>query len=371
MNVMDLPPFKLDRWLSKHGFATPPIAYDLASSTGPKWTVGELLSVGDGASLDDTVVGYAPSEGTKALREAIGAFLGVDPDWVVVTLGASEAYSILLCLAARPGANIVLPSPAYPAFEPMAGVWGLDVRHARLTRDTGFRQVAADVLAAVDGDTVLAVVNTPHNPAGTIMPRNEIAGLASALESKGVPLIVDEVYHPLYFGERQESAALIGNVNVMGDMSKALSLAGLRIGWLVERDPKRRAKMIDARSYFTISSSPVLERLATHALTHHEILLARLRSVAGENLAALSAFMERVSDVLAWGEPEGGTVCFPWFRDRRDSRPFCEALAAKGVLVAPGDCFGMPEHMRVGFALLKREKFLEGLAIFERTLRQG
>ena len=46
------------------------------------------------------------------------------------------------------------------------------------------------------------------------------------------------------------------------------------------------------------------------------------------------------------------------------------ALAAKGVLVAPGDCFGMPEHMRVGFALLKREKFLEGLAIFERVLRE-
>ena len=120
---MHLPPFKLDHWLSKHSFATPPIAYDLAASTGPKWTVGELLALGEGADLDDAVLGYAPSEGTKALREAIGAFLGVDPDWIVVTLGASEAYSILLCLAARPGANIVLPSPAYPAFEPMAGVW--------------------------------------------------------------------------------------------------------------------------------------------------------------------------------------------------------------------------------------------------------
>ena len=80
--------------------------------------------------------------------------------------------------------------------------------------------------------------------------------------------------------------------------------------------------------------------------------------------------MERVSDRLAWAKPEGGTVCFPWFRDGRDSRPFCEALAANGVLVAPGDCFGMPDHMRMGFALLKREKFLEGLAIFERVLRE-
>jgi aspartate/methionine/tyrosine aminotransferase len=369
---MDFPPFKLDHWLSKHSFETPPIAYDLAASTGPKWTVGELLAIGgDGPSLDDVIIGYAPAEGTKALRQAIGAFLGVDPEWVVVTLGASEAFSILLCTAAKPGANVVLPSPAYPAFEPMAGVWGLGVRHVRLPREHGFRQSAADVLAAANDDTVLAVVNTPHNPVGTVMPRDEIADLASALQKKGVPLIVDEVYHPLYFGARQESAAAIPNVNVIGDMSKALSLAGLRIGWIVERDAERRARMIDARSYFTISSSPVLERLATHALVHHDVVLSRLQAVASENLATLSEFMQRVSDVLAWVKPAGGTVCFPWFVDGRDSRPFCEALAANGVLVAPGDCFGMPAHMRLGFALLKREKFLEGLAIFERTLREG
>jgi aspartate/methionine/tyrosine aminotransferase len=240
----------------------------------------------------------------------------------------------------------------------------------RLSREQGFRQRADDVLAAVDGDTVLVVVNTPHNPAGTVMPSQGIADLASQLEKKGVPLVVDEVYHPLYFGEPQESAASIGNVNVMGDMSKALSLAGLRLGWIVERDAKRREKMIDARSYFTISGSPILERLAVHAFSHRDVLLSKLHAVASENLVALSEFMERVSDVLAWVKPAGGTVCFPWFRDGRDSRPFCEALTAKGVLVAPGDCFGMPDHMRVGFALLKREKFLEGLAIFERTLRE-
>jgi aspartate/methionine/tyrosine aminotransferase len=368
---MDLPPFLLDHWLSKHSFATPPIAYDLAASTGPKWTVGELLALGDGANLDDTVLGYSPSEGSRALREAIGAFLGVDPDWIVVTLGASEAFSILLCSAARPDANIVLPHPGYPAFDPMASVWRLTVRHVRLSREHGFRQTAGDVLKAVDGDTVLALVNTPHNPAGTVMPRDEIANLAAALLRKGVPLIVDEVYHPLYFGAPQVSAASIPNVNVIGDMSKALSLAGLRLGWLVERDATRRERMIDARSYFTISSSPLLERLAVHAFANREVLLGRLQKVASENLSALEDFMSRASDVLTWAKPAGGTVCFPWFRDGRDSRPFCEALAARGVLVAPGDCFGMPAHMRLGFALLKREKFLEGLAIFERTLREG
>jgi aspartate/methionine/tyrosine aminotransferase len=367
---MHLPPFKLDHWLSKARFATPPIAYDLAASTGPKWTVRELLALGEGTSLDDTILGYSSPDGSRPLRDAIGAFLGVDPDWVVVTLGASEAYSILLCTAARPGANVALPHPGYPAFDPVAGAWGLDIRHVRLSREHGFGQRAEDVLKVVDENTVLALVNTPHNPAGTIMPREEIEDLAAGLQRKGVRLIVDEVYHPLYFGERQVSAASIPNVNVVGDMSKALSLAGLRLGWLVERDAKRREQMVDARGYFTISSSPLLERLAVHAFANREVLLSRLHAVASENLAALSDFMERVSDTLAWARPEGGTVCFPWFRDGRDSRPFCEALAANGVLVAPGDCFGMPAHMRLGFALLKHDKFLEGLAVFERVLRE-
>jgi len=368
---MDLPPFLLDHWLSKHSFAVPPIEYDLASSTGPKWTVGELLALGAGTDVDDTVLSYAPAAGSKALRTAIGEFLGVDPDWVVATVGASEALSILMCLAARQGANVILPSPGYPAFEPMAGVWGLEVRRAILSRDDGFRQTADDVLALADDATALALVNTPQNPLGTTMPRDDIERLAAALESRGAPLIVDEVYHPLHFDEPRASAAGIRNVVAIGDMSKALSLAGLRLGWLVERDAARRAMAIDARSYFTISSSPLLERLAAHALVNRDILLSQLHGVASENLDALSDLMARVSDVLAWATPTGGTVCFPWFRDGRDSRPFCEALAARGVLVAPGDCFGMAEHMRVGFALLQPAKFLQALAIFERTLREA
>ena len=63
----------------------------------------------------------------------------------------------------------------------------------------------------------------------------------------------------------------------MGDMSKALSLAGLRMGWIIDADPERRKRIIDARSYFTICSSPILEAIAIHALAQQERnLLAKL-----------------------------------------------------------------------------------------------
>ncbi len=367
---MELPPFLLDHWLAAYEFASPPIRFNLAASTGPRWSVGDILSIGGSrTTIDDVAVSYAPAEGQRALREAIGGFHGVDPDWVVATTGASEAISILFCLASRPNGNVVLPSPAFPAFAAMASAWGLGVRDYVLESGTGYRQAAADVAKAADADTVLALVNTPHNPAGSVMERDQIAALADDLAARRIPLIVDEVYHPLYFGSAQDSAASIDNVIAMSDLSKALSLPGLRIGWIIDSDAERRKRLIDARSYFTISGSPVTETIAARALRHHRKLTDRLSEVAGRNLSLLKSFMAEVSDTLAWVEPAGGTVSFPWFRDGRNSRPFCEALASRGVLVAPGDCFGKPEHMRVGFGA-QADGFDEALAIFGRVLRE-
>jgi aspartate/methionine/tyrosine aminotransferase len=345
---MKLPPFLLDHWIAKYEFADPPIAYNLAASTGPKLGLHELLKMG-GGSLDDVVLSYAPPEGQKSLRAAIAEFHGVDPDWVVVTTGASEALSILYCLAVEPGAEIVLPDPGFPAFDAVASAWGLNTTRYALRRDENFAQTADAVLAAAGPKCVLALVNAPHNPTGSVMPRREIEKLASKLAARGARLIVDEVYRPLYFGKPETSAAGIDNVIVVSDMSKALSLPGLRTGWLVIGDSELRKRAVDARSYFTISGSPLLEALTLHALNNREAIFTALREVAERNLALLADFMARSSGALDWVPPAGGTVCFPWFKDGRDARPFCEAAASRGVLIAPGDCFGAPSHMRVGF----------------------
>jgi aspartate/methionine/tyrosine aminotransferase len=348
---MDLPPFALDHWLSAHDFAVPPIAYNLASSTGPRWSVGAICALGD-APLDlaDTVLRYMPPEGGLALREAVAAFHGTAAESVIVTTGASEALSILLCLAARPGGNILIPDPAYPAYAAMAQAWGLDVRRYMLDREDGFAQRGDAILGAMDADTVAVIVNTPHNPSGSVMPRAAIAALAATMAERQIPLIVDEVYHPLYFGVAEASAAGLPNVVVTSDMSKALSLPGLRMGWLIEPDADRRARMIDARSYFTISGSPVLERITAHALNHSGAILDRLRAVANANLGHLEGLITGSDGRLSWVRPEGGTTAFPWLSDGRDSRPLCVALAKAGVLLAPGDCFDHPAHMRIGIA---------------------
>ncbi len=367
---MDLPPFLLDHWLSKYDFAQPPIAYNLASSTGPRWSVEELTHLG-GAHLNiaSSIMHYAPPDGGRTLREAVADFHGADPDWVVMTTGASEALSILFCLLERPNGNLVIPDPGYPAYAAMAKAWRLDVRSYALSAVADFVQRADAVLEAVNQDTVAVIVNTPHNPTGSVMQADELARLAGSLAERGVPLIVDEVYHPLYFGAPLPSAAALENVIVTNDLSKAMSLPGLRTGWIIDRDAARRARIIDARSYFTISSSPLLELLATHSLQHRGQILDRLQSVATENIVSLEGLIAGSDGVLSWARPRGGTTSFPWFTDGRNSRPFCEELAKAGVLIAPGDCFGHANHMRIGFAQQTEQFHVAVRTITERLCR--
>ena len=121
--------------------------------------------------------------------------------------GASEALIALTCLFAAPGASIVVPRPAYPAVPVLARAWGMQVREYALRPDYGFSQTAEAVLSAVDASTRVVFVNTPHNPTGSVMPANEQRKLAELLAARGIPLIVDEVYHPLYHSAPIASAA--------------------------------------------------------------------------------------------------------------------------------------------------------------------
>jgi aspartate/methionine/tyrosine aminotransferase len=368
---MNLPPFLLDQWLAAHEFADPPIRYNLASSCGPQWTHGQILELDDGelgARLRAIPVSYGPPEGARSLREQIARLHNVDPDWVVVTTGASEALSIVLCLTAGPGAAVALPNPGYPATEVLAKAWGIRLQPYDISRERGYELNAATISKVIDSATRLVIVNSPHNPTGAVISREEIQRLALELASKGIPLVADEVFHHLYFGECQSSAAGLENVIQIGDLSKSLSLPGLRLGWIIDSNFERRKRIIDARSYFTISSSPLMEAFATTALSKAERFIGRLREVASANLEQLSRFIAQHQDLLGWVKPRGGTLAFPWLKHGQDSRPLCESFARAGVLAVPGDCYGMPSHIRVGFGTCEPADFEQALRVMTKVV---
>ncbi|HKU25388.1 MAG TPA: aminotransferase class I/II-fold pyridoxal phosphate-dependent enzyme [Candidatus Sulfotelmatobacter sp.] len=162
--------------------------------------------------------------------------------------------------------------------------------------------------------------------------------------------VCDEVYHPIYHGEERKSAARLPHATVIGDFSKAFSLPGVRTGWIVEHDAQRRQQYWTARAYFTITNSSTGEILSEIAIRKRDIVLGKTQETATRNLKLLDAFMAEHRDVLGWIRPEGGMTAFPWLVSGENARPFCQAAAEQGILLAPGDCFDAPSHFRLGFA---------------------
>ena len=165
-----------------------------------------------------------------------------------------------------------------------------------------------------------------------------------------VQFVSDQVYHPIYHGQETRTAARLPHATVISDFSKALCLSGLRIGWMVDHDPRRRERYLNARNYFTITANVFGERLAALALQHSDEIYSRARKVAQQNLSLLDQVFARHADLLRWVRPGGGMTAFPWLISGADSRDFCRSLVTRGVLMVPGDCFGQPSHFRLGFA---------------------
>lgn len=366
---MQLAPFRLDHWMEQYKAAG--IAHDLSGSTGPRWRYAELLhALGPEvrAALSELPLAYSVAAGRRELLEAIGRYEGVTPEAVLVTTGASEAFHIIAACAAEPGGNVVVPSPAFPPLVEIPRSLGLEVRTYALRRERRFEIDLDEVAARIDARTRFLLVNSPHNPTGGVVAPQQLAQLHALAARQRVTLVSDQVYWPLAFAETPHSATSFPDAVVVGSLSKAISLSGLRIGWIVDRDPARRERHLNAKMYFTISSSPVSELLAAAALARAETFLERTRRRCAENLRALVAILDRNADLIGYVPPRGGTTAFPWLTFTGQSRPFCEALARDGVLVSPGDCFDAPQHLRIGFG--SAASFPDALLVFEAALRR-
>jgi aspartate/methionine/tyrosine aminotransferase len=347
---MQFKPFLLDAWFDQYEHN---IEFNLGASTGPTWTVNEILSLADDETrhrfLEHKLV-YGHPAGADSLREAIAEMQHVPVETVQIVTGASEALVALMWLAAEPGANVIIPLPGFTTFSALPESLGLETRFYRLHRENGFRIDPDEIKQLTDSKTKLILVNSPHNPTGATIGDGEMEALHDFAAERGIQLVSDEVYHPIYHSRQTRSAARLPHVTVIADLSKAFSIAGVRTGWMIEQDAYRRQQYWTARAYFSICNSTTGEILSEIAIRKRDVVIGRTQEVATRNLKLLEHFMADHRDVLGWIPPVGGMTAFPWLVTGENDRPFCQAAAEHGILLAPGDCFDEPSHFRLGFA---------------------
>ena len=347
---MQLKPFLLDAWLDQYEHG---IEFNLAASTGPNWTVSEILALTDEETRHRFLnhnLAYSRPAGADSLRQAIAEMQGVPVESVQIVTGASEALVALMWLAAEPGANVIIPLPGFTTFSALPESLGLETRFYRVRRENGFRMDPDEIKRLADAKTKLILVNCPHNPTGATISDADMEALHDFAAERGIQLVSDEVYHPIYHGRPTKPAARLPHATVISDLSKAFSIPGARLGWMIEHDAKRRQQYWTARAYFSICNTSTGEILSEIAIRHRDAVLGRTQEAASRNLKQLDRFMTEHRDVLGWIPPQGGMTAFPWLVGGEDARPFCQAATEHGILLAPGDCFDTPSHFRLGFA---------------------
>jgi aspartate/methionine/tyrosine aminotransferase len=366
---VQLKPFLLDMWLAAYEHD---IEFNLAASEGPRWTLNEILSLASEQQRERFLnhkLAYSRPAGADGLRAAIADMQDVSVDTVQVVTGASEALLVLFWLAAEAGANVVLPQPGYPPFSALPESLGIETRYYSLRKENEFRFDLDEIKRLADRNTKLILVNSPHNPTGATISDGELDSLHEFTASREIQLVSDEVYHPIYHsqyhvqyhGQATRSASRLPHATVIHDFSKAFPLSGVRTGWMIEHDPKRRELYWNARTYFSISNNTAGEMLAEIAMRRRDIVLGKTQETATRNLRQLASFMSEHGETLGWIPPRGGLTAFPWLVSGENSRAFCQAAAEQGVLLAPGDCWDAPSHFRLGFAAMT-DKFPAALA---------
>lgn len=325
------------------------------------------------AALDNGDTFYVNTRGRQELRDAIKRYLdriyGIDvhPDRITVPGSAMLGVTIAAQMALTSGSHGLITSPNWPNIETVFRVTGARVGFVRQREtDVGWQLTADEIIAATQPDTRCIYVNSPCNPTGWVMSREEQRRLLDFCRDRGVLLLADEVYHrTVYDGDVAPSLLSIAAdddpVIVVNGFSKAWAMTGWRLGWMVA--PKRLAIQMAALSEcFNTGATVFAQTAAIAALDRGETTVAELRRQYqhGRQLT-LEVLGNEPSIRLT--PPVGAFYAFPRIEGMTSSRRFAEQLLAEmDVGVAPGYTFGPGNegHIRICFAQ-SHERLREGL----------
>ena len=349
---MKLEPFEMERMQSTWENR---VAHNLSESGVHPMTVEEVLATPEerAALLREPLV-YIQSNGTEELRSAVARLHpGATADSVTVTNGTAEANFIAAWRLVEPGDEVVLILPNYMQLWGIVRAFGATVVPARLREETGWRLDTDELHRVVGPRTRLIAVCNPNNPTGAILSEAERKEIVAAAGRHGAWILADEVYRG---AERdgKETATLWGAYDrllVTGGLSKAYGLPGLRIGWVVG-PPSTVGELWGRKDYITISPGALSDRLARAALRPdvRARILGRTRGILAANYPVLEEWLARRGDLFRLVPPRAGAIAYLRYAWRVNSTELVTRLREEqGVLIVPGDHFGMDGFLRVGF----------------------
>lgn len=329
---------------------------------------------------------YTGNSGLPVLREAICDYykrkfnVEYDPQTdVIVTVGGSEAIDVVLRTLCRPGDEVILPTPAYVAYEAVIEMAGAKCVEIELKEEDEFKVTYDALKEVINNKTKAIILNYPGNPTGGIMTREDYAKIIPLLVEYDVFAVTDEIYAELTYEGKHVSIAEFPEMKertiIISGFSKAYSMTGYRIGYILAH--KDLISMFNKIHQYTIMcASTPSQYAAIEAAYNGDDDIQEMFASFRQRRNYIVRELNRVG--LKTHMPQGAFYVFPSIKcTGLSSQEFCERLLdEENLALVPGDAFGKAGegYVRISYAysleeiklaINKLESFLRKMGIRE------
>ena len=338
----------------------------------PDFNVPKNIKEAMKRSIDENDTHYTPNKGYVELREAIvdkfkkDNDIKTNADNIMVTVGASEALYLCAQAFIESGDEVILPNPSFLSYEACINLSGGKIVPVDCKMENEFKLKSDDVLEKITKDTKAIMLNSPSNPTGAVMEKEDIKAIADLSMDHDFLIISDEIYEKIIYDKKHYSPATYSdNVITLNGFSKTYAMTGLRIGYLTANE-NYIEELLKIHQYNIACASTISQRGAYEALTgpqdevdkmvtefknRRDLIVSRLNGMGYETVNA-----------------EGAFYVFPKIEDK----DFVQKAAKAGVITVPGAAFGSngEGHVRMSYAN-SYENIEKAMGILEKSVVNG
>ena len=318
----------------------------------PDFNVPENIKQAMKNSIDDNDTHYTPNKGYIELREAIADKFKKDngietnPDNIIVTVGASEALYMCAQAFIESGDEVILPNPSFLSYEACVKLADGKIIPVDCKMENEFKLKADDVSEKITKNTKAIMLNSPSNPTGAVMEKEDIKAIADLSMDNDFLIISDEIYEKIIYDKKHYSPAKYSdNVITLNGFSKTYAMTGLRIGYLTANE-EYTEELLKIHQYNIACASTVSQRGAYEALTGPQDEVTKM---VNEFKNRRDLIVKRLNEMgYETVNAEGAFYVFPKIEDE----DFVQKAAEAGVITVPGAAFGSngQNHVRMSYA---------------------
>ena len=333
-------------------------------------------------AIFDGFTKYGPAAGDLDLRKAIAKKLQIQNNLdiefenVMVTNGAKQAIYNLFQVLLNDGDEVIIPAPYWLSYPQMVKLAGGKPIFTNSSAEDGFKINIKDLKSKISSKTKFIIINTPNNPTGRVMSKEELLQIAEiARENPSVNILSDEIYEQIlkkdfiHYSLTSLANDLKERIFIINGFAKGWAMTGWRIGYLVgQKDVIKASSALQSQSTSNVCS--FVQKGALEALKINNEYFSMTNSTYDKKRTLLYEGLRNIKGIYIH-EPNGAFYAFPRLPDSSiTSVDFCKkALQDYGLVVVPGKAFGADECIRMSCAA-SEIKIKDGIERLEKAISE-